>query len=247
MPVDTIPYAELRQLGPFFELAAGNFDESTVDQLLTDPAAVDAAVDDYAGRLHTDRRDIAGSMLVQAWAGRIVSIYAGCAVLRGGVPDLAAGNVRFVLAPGTALRLAVDAPDLLEPGAGWHRVTRHHLDPLIQAVDRRCRAGERRLRGNVAAALAGALGTIARSGLADWPDLLARGWTRPTDLVGLGDWVTTGPVPTFARRTCCNLVRIPGYDLCADCVIAWRPQSGLRPAPIPDFGSATTRSRGAEP
>ena len=225
VPASTVPFDDLAELGPFFALHPGRQPGWTaVHQLLDDPRTTDAAIDLYAERLATSRRDIAGSLLVQGWAGRLTSVFAGCIALAERVPDLAAANLAYRFVEAAPVEIGITDPALGEPAAGWRRLIAHHLEPLIAAVDDRCRAGARRLWGNVAAAMAGSLGSLDRAGVAALDELVKSTWAQPAELADLGQWVPTPQGLRYARRTCCNIVRVPGYDLCADCVIDWAPR-----------------------
>ena len=231
MAASTVPFGTLAELGPFFDLRPAPSDEpgwTGVRRMLHDSTATDEAVDLYADRLSTSRRDIAGSLLVQGWAGRLTSVFAGSAVLVDGVPDLAADNLFYRFAENAPVEVAIAEVALQDVATGWRRLVDHHLEPLITAVDRRCRAGQRRLWGNVAAAMAGSLGSLARAGVADLGQLTVLPWAQPGELADLGEWVPTAAGLRYARRTCCNIVRVSGYALCSDCVIDWEPR--LRPA-----------------
>ncbi|MBA2414848.1 MAG: hypothetical protein H0V64_02930 [Geodermatophilaceae bacterium] len=221
MPPAAVPFAELSRLGAFFALRPAQDEPgwTGVRRLLEDTTVTDEAIDLYAERLATGRRDIAGSLLVQGWAGRLTSVFAGCAEIAHGSPDLAAANLTYRFVEGAPAELSVFDPTLRDAALGWRRLVDYNLEPLIAAVDGQCRAGRRRLWGNVAAALAGSLGGLARAGVAGLPELTGRLWARPAELADLGEWVSTASGPLYSRRTCCNIVRIPGYSLCADCVI----------------------------
>ena len=223
VPPPTVPFDQLAALGPFFALLPPGEGHTPVRRLLDGEATTDAAIDLYAERLTTNRRDIAGSLLVQGWAGRLTSVFAGCAVLEHRVPDLAAANLTYRFVPGMPVELGIIDPALMGTALGWRRLVDEHLEPLVMAVDDRCRAGRRRLWGNVAAAMAGSLGSLARAA-GDLAELTAQPWAQPAELADLGEWVPTEAGPSYARRTCCNLVRVPGYSLCSDCVIDWQPR-----------------------
>lgn len=222
MPPATIPFDRLAELGPFFALQPHRPEWTGVRRLLEDHTHTDDAIDLYAARLGTGRRDIAGSLLVQGWAGRLTSVFAGCAVLVDGVPDLTAGNLRYRFVSGAPVELAAIDPALTDIEPGWRRLVDRHLDPLIEVVAGRCRAGRRTLWGNVASALAGSLQSLARADVAALDELSAKPWAQPAELADLGEWVPTDGGMRYARRTCCNIVRVPRYGLCGDCVIAWQ-------------------------
>lgn len=214
----------MEALGPFFALEEPPRDSAAwtpVQELLEDPAATDAAIDRIAVRLGTANRAVAGSLFVQGWAGRLTSIYAGGVVLESAVPDLAATNLHYRYAGDAPVRLAIEDPGTVDVEVGWRRVADDHLQPLIEAVHSRCRAGRRQLWGNVASAMAGSLATLARADLATLPDLAASPWAHPPELAKLGWWA---PSWRYARRTCCSLVRAPGGIICADCSIVWEPR-----------------------
>lgn len=212
----------MEALGPFFALEPeADEDWTPVQTLLDDPAATDAAIDRIAVRLDTHNRAVAGSLFVQGWAGRLTSIYAGAVVLESAVPDLAATNLHYRYACDAPVRLAIEDTRALDVEEGWRRVADDHLQPLIEAVHSRCRAGRRQLWGNVASAMAGSLASLARADVAALPDLAASPWSHPGELANLGWWAQSWQ---YARRTCCGLVRAPGAMICADCSIVWEPR-----------------------
>ncbi len=137
------------------------------------------------------------------------------------VPDLAAANLSYRYDDDAPVRLAIDKSDTVDIEVGWRRVADDHLQPLIEAVHSRCRAGRRQLWGNVASAMAGSLASLARADLAALPDLAASPWSHPRELANLGWWAQSWQ---YARRTCCSLVRAPGAMICADCSIVWEPR-----------------------
>ncbi len=201
-----VPFRELRDIGQFFSLSPTPLATGRdVTGLLEDPSA---AIDLYADRLSTARRDIAGSLFLQGWASRVGSIHLGCLALADGVPDLGPANLTYRLPDAGPVELALRDPGLHPAEGAWAALVDRHLGPLVEAVDEACGPGARRLWGNVASALAGALVMLRRKGVAAAVDL-------PAELADFGDWTGT----RYRRRTCCNLFRVDGYGLCGDCVI----------------------------
>ncbi len=211
-----VPFEGLPGLGPFFVLERDPAPGSTdLAALIGDPAVTDAVIDRYAERLATTRRDIAGSLFLQGWASRVASVHAGCLALGGGVPDLGPANLRFHFPDVGPVELTVGDPALRPVAGGWRQLVDGHLAPLIGAVDDRSGPGARRLWGNVASALAGALVALGRRG----HGIPAEFTPMPAELTDYGDWITAGAGVRYVRRTCCNLFRVEGYGVCGDCVI----------------------------
>jgi len=211
MPPPPIPDAGLDALGGFFSLSTK--DDGTGwrrgDELLTD---LDDAVEDYLGRLRTDRVDIAGSLLVQGWAARLTAVFMGSTALTGAAPNLAADALDIRLPPRGTLQLALRTSTMLDTDEAWRHLCDGHLSPLVEAVHTLCRSGRRRLWGNVAAVAAGAVITLRHNG-----NILSS--PEPAELTGLGNYLSPF---IYARRTCCGLVRVPGRSACGDCVLRWR-------------------------
>ncbi len=95
------------------------------------------------------------------------------------------------------------------------------LVPLVAAYAARFRLSKQLLRGNVASALNGAVAVLDASGLeqrlAAAP--IAAALLRTTPLIG----TARSTSPRFVRNSCCLWYRIPGAQLCGDCVLNAEP------------------------
>lgn len=217
-PTD-LPIAELAALGGFFAVhpvVPPTGDWTPVTGVLADDAAVAALIDTTGERLGTGDRMVAASVLQFGWAARLVSIWAGCVELTGWAPDLGADVVvRRVPDAGGPVEIGLLELRRLDPPASWGRLFDEHLGDLATALARQVRLGRRMLVGNVASALAGALGVMERHGTASVTELVSRDWAAPPVLHGFGDW--SGEPVRFRRTTCCAYDRVPGASRCGDC------------------------------
>jgi ferric iron reductase protein FhuF len=187
------------------------------------------AIDAIDARLATPRRWIAASILFQGWAARLTSIYAGCLVLDGAAPDLAPDRIHYRVPATGPVDMTIDPVVPLDADDAWRRILDDHLHPLADAFRSQVRAPRRVLEGNIASAMAGSLGTLARTGRGSLTDLIARPWAQPPGLAAYGSWARTAEGPRFARTTCCGYLRIPGAGRCGDCSLA--PDVTIKPAP----------------
>jgi iron complex transport system ATP-binding protein len=178
------------------------------------------ATDSIAARLATPRRWIAASVLFQGWAARLTSIYAGCLTLDGAAPDLAASRVHYRVPATGPVDMTIDPVVTLDAGHAWQRLLDDHLHPLAGAFRAHARVGRRILEGNIASALGGSLGTLARTGHGSLADLVGQPWARPPELAAYGSWIAATEGPRFTRTTCCGYLRIPGGGRCGDCSLA---------------------------
>jgi hypothetical protein len=192
-------------------------------------------IDIVGARLGTPRRWIAASILFQGWAARLTSIYAGCLVLGGAAPDLAASRVRYRPPAGGPVDMAVDPLVELDAGRAWRRLLDDHLHPLAEVTTAQFRVGRRILEGDIASSLAGSLATLARTGHGSLTDLISRPWAQPPELAAYGSWTQTGEGPRFVRTTCCGYLKIPGGGRCGDCSLAELWDAGVIPRPLPDL------------
>ncbi|MFE0798726.1 (2Fe-2S)-binding protein [Streptomyces sp. NPDC058812] len=183
-----------------------------------------------AAALRAPEIRVAASVAHQGLAARLWSVTLGCAVLYGGVPDLAPRLLRWD--PGAT------APDDLwlpgvEPLAGdagtiAEVVLDGHLVPLTAALHARYRVATGLLWGNAASALAGAARELdrwsRRHGRADDAaharSLTAALMAHPL-LAGTGTLTGNG----FRRRSCCLYYRVPGAGVCGDCCFSHPPRS----------------------
>jgi hypothetical protein len=229
-----VQLGELASIGPYFALQAGPPDPAAGWLPVTGVTAdsgdagqrLGGLIDRTAGRLATDQRWIAASALFLGWAARLTSIYAGSAVLAGGVPDLAADRLHYRMPPSGPAELLAWPLTMVGTGDGWQSLLDGHLAPLNRAVRRQVRIGEHLLLGNVGSAMAGSLAALARAGHGSLATLIAREWAQPAGLSWCGRWLATPAGPRYARRTCCGYVRVPGGGRCGDCSLTWRATVG---------------------
>jgi len=174
---------------------------------------------------------------IEPRASRLVSPSLGAAALGGVVPYLTLDNLWWRPVNGGPVPLAA------EPTAGWETGSAEpsrQLDaaaamlsdhcilgmasPVADVFQRLFRLSPLVLRGNIASALAGAAGMLARS----FPDqaetaaqLTARMLTLGP-LLGTGELVqpdTSQPRRFLIRRSCCLYYRVPDGGTCGDCVL----------------------------
>ncbi len=211
-PLPSIPVQQLAAIGPYFTLGATGADSRgwlPASSLIQDAEHLGQVIDEVAARLGTTQRWIAASIFYQGWAARLTSIYAGSAVLCGAVPDLRADLVRY-----------------RPRDAGWRHLHDGHLAPLATAVRGRVRIGGYLLRGNAAAALAGALGVLAQARPEPLDALIGHGWAQPANVAPCGRWVPGPDGPRYARATCCGYEQLEQGGRCGDCSLNWRPFVG---------------------
>jgi hypothetical protein len=225
-----IRLGELASIGPYFTLQAGPPDPAAgwepVTVLTADTGdagqRLGELIDRTGARLGTDQRWIAASVLFLGWAARLTSIYAGSAVLAGGVPDLDAARLHYRMPASGPAELLAWPLTMVGTGDGWRRLLDGHLGPLSRAVRRPVRIGEHLLLGNLGSAMAGSLAALARAGHGPLETLIAQDWAQPAGLSWCGRWLATPAGPRYARRTCCGYVRLPDGGRCGDCSLTWR-------------------------
>lgn len=268
--------AALRPLGPFFALrtrpdgtGAPAVPPPTLTRAYGAPArretpgsaAPDVHGDPLAFRVRKVTRAlrapedrIAASVAQQGLAARLWSVALGCAVLYGGIPDLAPGLLCW-------------DPDAAAPDDLWLTEVRArpgdaatvaatvldgHLEPLSAALRARVPVAPGLLRGNSGSALAGAArqleawarthgrpGAAARARaltaelfthplLADTGTFLTDTGTPLTDTGTLLADAGTSAGTAFRRRSCCLYYRVPGGGVCGDCCFIRPPRSSPR-------------------
>lgn len=193
------------------------------------PAAqeqIASLVDETARQLGAVDRWVAGSVWYQAWAAHLTSVHAASARLGSSVPDLSASNLRYRRGSDGRLELGANPLTRTDTETAWQHLTAHHLDPLATALRSQVRVGRRLLAGNVASALAGSLGALARAGLGPLDALVEEPWAQPPDIRALGTWMVTDGAPRYQRTTCCGYERLPGAGRCGDCSLNRRGQAG---------------------
>jgi FhuF 2Fe-2S C-terminal domain len=222
-------------------------DPATLAGLVADARAVIAARAGLGPAEVAER--VAASIVFLGLAARLVSPSLGAAVLGGVVPDLTLDNLCWRPVDGGPVPLAVsgsgpvtgqkighappggqpgDAPPGGQPDAAAallsERCVQGLADPVAGAFRTAFRLSPLVLRGNIASALAGAAGVLART----FPDraeyagqLTARILDLPP-LRGSGELVqpdASRPTRFLVRRSCCLYYRVPGGGTCGDCVL----------------------------
>lgn len=217
--------------------------------LATDPAVLASWVSHaravIAGRAGLAAEEVAervaASIVFLGLAARLVSPPLGAAVLGGVVPDLTLDNVWWRPVDGGPVPLAAgpvtgqeigdaasdgqldDAAALLS-----ERCVQGMAGPVAGAFQARFRLSPLVLRGNIASALAGAAGMLARS-FPDRAETAGQLTARVLDLGllrGTGELVrpdASQPRRFLVRRSCCLYYRVPGAGTCGDCVLTPEP------------------------
>jgi hypothetical protein len=180
---------------------------------------------------------VAASVGFLGLAARLVSPALGVVAASGVLPELGWSDLCWRRGPGAQLSLAaadvrghpVAGPDATVGSVGVSAVLRVAIRPVLDlglVVADRYRVSRQIIRGNVASAVFGAASVIASSAAAKADrrigeragrlaaDLLA----RPA-LSGAG---SIDPSAGFRRRSCCLLYRVPGTQLCGDCILRSR-------------------------
>jgi hypothetical protein len=183
---------------------------------------------------------VAASIVFLGLAARLVSPSLGAAVLGGVVPYLTLDNLWWLPVDGGPVPLAVRGSGPVTGREVGDAASGRQLDDAAALLSERCvqgmadpvaggfqalfRLSPLVLRGNIASALAGAAGMLART----FPDraetagqLTARILALPP-LRGTGELVqpdTSQPRRFLVRRSCCLYYRVPGGGTCGDCVL----------------------------
>lgn len=225
-PPPSIPVHELAAIGPYFALGVTGADSQgwyPASALIEDADHLGQAIDYVAGRLGTTQRWIAASVFYQGWAARLTSIYAGSAAVAGAVPDLRAGLLSYRPRRSGPVDLSLERVQPLTTEVGWQYLHDGHLAPLAAAIRGQVRIGGYLLRGNAAAALAGALSVLAQARQEPLDVLIGRSWAQPADVAPCGRWVPGADGPCYARTTCCGYELLDNGGRCGDCSLNWRP------------------------
>ncbi|WP_395955553.1 (2Fe-2S)-binding protein [Actinomadura sp. 3N508] len=209
---------DVARLGQFFEIGVGPGGPGW-EPFPGAATRFGAMTRDYAERLRTREKRVAGSLVFQGLAARIWSpvVAAGS---RGIVPDL--GGLRWYWAPGEAIAFRLDEPsgwradDAAEAAALIHpMVVDGLLKPLRDVLSTIVGLAEGLVWGNAAAALAGSLNVGA-------PDPARRAVVRELlarePLAAAGAFGPDG----YVRRSCCLYYRVPGGGMCGDCSLLKR-------------------------
>lgn len=202
--------------------------------LAGDPDLLADLVDRCAGRLETDRRDVAAGLLFHDIAWRVVAPTLTAAVVGTVAPRLTADGVTVVLderGASTAVHFTSEGGRTgdVTPASG-HALLRTVRDdavatlgPLLTALRPLARRGEASMWGEVADTIASALQMVG--------DLVGRGevcraaadavldGSRPVR--GGANWVVVdhaGVCCTWrVRNACCKAYELAAYDYCAGC------------------------------
>jgi hypothetical protein len=184
---------------------------------------------------------VAASIVFLGLAARLVSPPLGAAVLGGVVPDLTLDNLWWRPVDGGPVPLAADpvtGQEIGDAASGGRlddaaallseRCVQGMAGPVAGAFQARFRLSPLVLRGNIASALAGAAGMLARS----FPDRAETAGQLTARVLALGPLRGTGelvqpdasqPRRFLVRRSCCLYYRIPGAGTCGDCVLTPEP------------------------
>ncbi len=180
---------------------------------------------------------VAASIVFLGLASRLVSPSLGAAVLGGVVPNLTLDNLWWRPVDGGPVPLAagpVTGREIGDAAVGRHlddaavllseRCVQDMADPVAGAFQALFRLSPLVLRGNIASALAGAAGMLARS----FPDRAETAGQLTARILALGPLRGTGelvqpdasqPRRFLVRRSCCLYYRVPGGGTCGDCVL----------------------------
>jgi len=233
--------------GPYFALApwAEGAGWRPASLLVSDPAVLADRVTHaravIAGRAGiapaevTER--VAASIVFLGLAARLVSPSLGAAVLGGVVPYLSPDNLWWRPVDGGPVPLAAGpvtgreiggaaAARQLDDAAALlsERCVQGLADPVAGAFQAVFRLSPLVLWGNIASALAGAAGMLARSfpGRAETAGQLTARILALGPLRGTGELVqpdASQPRRFLVRRSCCLYYRVPGGGTCGDCVL----------------------------
>jgi len=217
-------------------------DPATLAGLVAHARAVIAARAGLAPAEVAER--VAASIVFLGLAARLVSPSLGAAVLGGVVPDLTLDNLYWRPVDGGPVTLAVGGPGPVtgqkighappggQPGDAAallsERCVQGLADPVAGAFRAAFRLSPLVLRGNIASALAGAAGVLARSfpDRAEYAGQLAARILDLPPLRGSGELVqpdASRPTRFLVRRSCCLYYRVPGGGTCGDCVLTPEP------------------------
>jgi len=209
-------------------------------------AAVLSSVQQSLASRVTDRTDsdigsrVAASVGFLGLAARLVSPALGVLAGSGVLPDLGwAGlwwrrgtGAQLSLAAGGVRGSAVTGLDAMIEPAGVAAAVQMAIRPVLDlggVVADRYGVSQQIIRGNVASAVFGAATVIAVGAAAkadprvgDRVGRLAADLLAQPELSGAGSIGSSGLRPAFHRRSCCLLYRVPGTQLCGDCILHLR-------------------------
>jgi hypothetical protein len=235
--------ADVAALGPFFTVrtgpVVGGAGWRPMTALYADPEPVAARIAQVRRALDSDER-VAASITFQGLAALVVSAPFAAVVLHGVLPRLTARSLYWQPVAGGPWSLGCPSPvgdPVPDVRAGADALAEllvdEHLVPLIAAVRAQASISERVLWGSVASALAsgkrllGGQRPAAAARAAAVAGRLLAGPSGP--LAGTGELRPPRPPDrdwSFRRRSCCLYYRVPGGELCGDCVLSHRPGAG---------------------
>jgi len=184
---------------------------------------------------------VAASVGFLGLTARLVSPTLGVLAGSGVLPDLNWADLWWRRGPGAQLSLAVGpvtgvsvlGPDALIGSVGVAAVLQMAVRPVLHlgsVVADGYGVSPLIIRGNVASAVFGAATVISASAAASAdPRVGDRARRLAADLLAQPELAGAGSIDspdrgaaTFRRRSCCLLYRVPGTQLCGDCVLQAR-------------------------
>ena len=173
-------------------------------------SALDTTLEALGAVRGADTPAVAGALLVEQYALRLAAPVAAAFTRAGAVLDARPPRVRVQVVDGAVRRLAFDRPPRPGPAGPGDvaRSLREGIDPVVDAVHRRTRAGRRTLRGAMANAVANAylhLSWHDADRARHVPDaqavLAAAGWADLVRVFDVDGWMYSD------RNTCCLAFR----------------------------------------
>lgn len=219
----------LRSVGPFSTVATGNEPPGPgfrpLDELYGE--RLGPYVGEVGRRIGSGPGRVAASTAQFGIVSRLWSLALGCAALSGRVPDLGPDRVWWRLPEAGSLELWLPEPAEQPgetPGEALADAVLGNVSVLDAALRERFGVSPRVLRGNAASGLVGALRVLAdrvpgQAAVSLTAELLA----DDGPLGGTGTFLhEPGLGVAFVRRSCCLYYKVPGGDLCGDCVLRTR-------------------------
>ncbi len=205
-------FAELAAVGEYFAVEVGTSDSPTLAELYAGGPVLEARIDHVARQLGTEERRVAGSIMLQGLAARLWSPAVGAAALGLDVPKLDPATTHW---DGGRLRSADGAR-----GGRASDVVDHHLEPLVEAVQRSTNVSPKLLWGNAASALVGTVKVLLTERPTAKATALRDQLLQDERLADTGQF--DAPGAGFRRTTCCLFYRVPNGGVCGDCVLVDR-------------------------
>jgi hypothetical protein len=213
------------------------------DELLADPAWLEATVRSSGSRLGTRSAAVAASLFILGYSYRVVTLAVSCMLLGGAIPSsdpetlavaMSSGRPSLityrepralVLAGGRAPGPATFAdPELVGEALAFiiRDAVDGHLRLLVDTVCGRIRVGRRLLWGNVAASSSVAFRTM-EGALGEWVKPIGERFFEiaPRELQAQGNFLSLEHAGRsgwyWERRNCCLNDRLPKGIRCGDC------------------------------